>query len=537
MADEKLHQEGQQEPEGEDIQYTLRRRSVPKLHGPSRVNTGAEGELTAVQEEEEVEQITESPQKVGFDDLFKLITNMNTDIAKQNADMITEINNLKQQTMDGNTELRKEFRDNLAQLNQKIDNNELKMTEFKTRLQEEIKDKFTQQNAIMEQLSVKVQTQITKQNNNIQNQYKEIKTQVEQKWTDLQNIIQETKEITQIETRQNIETLQTQINDSVEARITEVQELINHNKITLESKINESETTNTRQQLERMETELNNIRDKPILIQGLGIDNRDVPLFRKYTNNPIEFLHRLEEYLTKIREQDWGKIKFIVDNCFNGVAGYWWDAVRDKVNDYTEFTNMFRQKYWSPSIQHVVRDRIENGNYDPNGGMTPTNYFLNKVISAKHLEPTIPEECLCIKLSYHFEDSIRRARLSAQIKTTSDMELLLAEYENDTFYRKRRENKNVMRNDYDYAHTDNKQPSSDKYNDQTNRTEFNYRRRYPPRGNYRNNNNRQWDDNNRRDTWHRDNHTETNRRDSNEGNNEQNMDNNHTSRNNPEELN
>lgn len=104
---------------------------------------------------------------------------------------------------------------------------------------------------------------------------------------------------------------------------------------------------------------------------------------------------------------------------------------------YAEFCKAFRQKYWSESIQYVVRNEIKHGRHDPKKGMSPMAYFLNKVCIPRHLEPPIPEETLCTKLSYHFDENIRRARLWSQIKTFSDMETLLSDYENENYYRRK----------------------------------------------------------------------------------------------------
>lgn len=70
--------------------------------------------------------------------------------------------------------------------------------------------------------------------------------------------------------------------------------------------------------------------------------------------------------------------------------------------------------------------------------MIPTAYFLNRICVARYLERTIPEECLCANFSYHFEEGIRRACSCSLIKTILEMETLLADYENENHYRKRR---------------------------------------------------------------------------------------------------
>ncbi len=57
---------------------------------------------------------------------------------------------------------------------------------------------------------------------------------------------------------------------------------------------------------------------------------------------------------------------------------------------------------------------------------------------ARNLEPRIPEECLVIKLSYHYDDAIQKARIYSQVKTIQDMASLLESHEHEWQYRKNR---------------------------------------------------------------------------------------------------
>ena len=52
--------------------------------------------------------------------------------------------------------------------------------------------------------------------------------------------------------------------------------------------------------------------------------------------------------------------------------------------------------------------------------------FVGKICMARNLEPRIPEECLVIQLSYHYDDAIQKAHMYSQVKTIQDMASLLA---------------------------------------------------------------------------------------------------------------
>ena len=116
-------------------------------------------------------------------------------------------------------------------------------------------------------------------------------------------------------------------------------------------------------------------------------------------------------------------IKKFLDASFKNITDNWWTAIRNEVHNYQEFKQVFKTKYWSESIQIIVRDNLCNGKYDPTRGQSPTAYFLGKVCLARNLEPRIPEECLVTKLLYHFEEGIVHARVCGQVKTIGQWRL------------------------------------------------------------------------------------------------------------------
>ena len=142
-------------------------------------------------------------------------------------------------------------------------------------------------------------------------------------------------------------------------------------------------------------------------------ENREVINFKDYHRNS----ERLEELLNRNREARWHMVKGILDEGFKNIVDNWWTAIRNEVNSYEGFKQLFKLKYWSESIQNIVRDNLYIGKYDATREQTPTAYFLGKICIARHLEPKISEECLITKISYHFEEGIVRARLCGQVKT------------------------------------------------------------------------------------------------------------------------
>ena len=131
----------------------------------------------------------------------------------------------------------------------------------------------------------------------------------------------------------------------------------------------------------------------------------------------MEFLKRLEEMIARNRENRWSIIRGMIDETFKDTYDNWWTAMRPDIPDMTEFKKQFKEKYWSESTQNMIRNNLSNGRYETNIGQSPTSYFLGKVCMARNLEPRIPEECLVIQLSYHYEEGKKNARMCSQIKT------------------------------------------------------------------------------------------------------------------------
>ena len=157
----------------------------------------------------------------------------------------------------------------------------------------------------------------------------------------------------------------------------------------------------------------------------------------------------------------------------------------------SEFKRQFREKYWSESTQNMVRNNLSNGRYETNVGQSPTSYFLGKVCMARNLEPRIPEECLVIQLSYHYEEGIKNARMCSQIKTIPAMAKFLENYEHETHYQRNR----VLNSKY-HKYNGNDQQTNSHSNDHnqptqnvnTNRTQNNHPNNNQRNYNYRVNN-------------------------------------------------
>ena len=96
----------------------------------------------------------------------------------------------------------------------------------------------------------------------------------------------------------------------------------------------------------------------------------------------------------------------MLDEMFKETYDNWWTATRPDIQSIQEFKTQFKAKYWSESTQNMVRNNLSNGRYENQNGQSLSSYFLGKICMARNLEPRIPEECLVIQLSYHYDDAI-----------------------------------------------------------------------------------------------------------------------------------
>ena len=131
-----------------------------------------------------------------------------------------------------------------------------------------------------------------------------------------------------------------------------------------------------RQETQRQYREIVNIREElealryiQTNITTISTGEIDETLnFMDYKRDPIEFIERLEEHLNRIKETRRNVIKSMLDEWFKNMTDNWWTAVRHDIISYTKFRNPLTAKYWSESIQNMVRDDICNGRYDPGRG-------------------------------------------------------------------------------------------------------------------------------------------------------------------------
>lgn len=157
-----------------------------------------------------------------------------------------------------------------------------------------------------------------------------------------------------------------------------------------------------------------------------------IPKFDGKNNNPMMFLSKLENYLKFIKEQRNVRgqqqpldLEQIFDQALTYSANSWWQIIKHKVNNFTDFSELFTTKYWSDEIQWGIRQRMDTEQYLPSGKLNRTDYFIDRAVILQAMIPSIPEPDIVRTLSRHFGERIRNAVRVQNIKTIQEMEELL----------------------------------------------------------------------------------------------------------------
>ena len=93
----------------------------------------------------------------------------------------------------------------------------------------------------------------------------------------------------------------------------------------------------------------------------------------------------------------------------DGIAKDWWYIHESDVRGYDQFKSLFKDRFWSSTIQRQTRRKVEFGTYYAEGKLDRVTYATTIFGCAKELELTDREEELTERLADHFEKGIRHA--------------------------------------------------------------------------------------------------------------------------------
>lgn len=376
-------------------------------------------------------------------DIMRLLMNNKEDMKKQNED----IKKISEQINEQKEDLKKQMAEQMeGVIRQMFEQNEEVRKQFESFNQKIIEDN--------DRLQVQLENVWDSIKDNTEN-VAQLKADVVMQLSDTEELCRKQCEAVKRHTEVEI----TKLSEEVTGQITNINDQTGkvHERIQVTQ---DNVNINHHQEWEKLKKEIEQLQNRPAYqtTECRGGQKEEIK-YTNYQRNPMEYIQRLSEYMERTGEKRWEIIKARIDGGFKESKDNWWDAVRHTVNNYADFVQKFKNQYWSPPIQHQVRNILANGRFDPNRKVSLSAYFLGKVCVARNLEPAIPEDCLVNQLVYHFDESIVNARSARQIETITGMTQLLGNFERDEFYRMIRfnaePNRDVGRRNYNNYNNNN----------------------------------------------------------------------------------
>ena len=139
----------------------------------------------------------------------------------------------------------------------------------------------------------------------------------------------------------------------------------------------------------------------------------------------------------------------IVSQALEGVAKDWWYVYESDVQEYEQFKELFKDRFWNSTIQRQTRRKVEFGTFYTGGKLDRVTYATAVFGYAKELDLSYFDEELSEKLAEHFEKGIRHAFMGQQVRSKNTLFQILTDYDNDdrkAQNRKTREQKKAKQN-------------------------------------------------------------------------------------------
>lgn len=283
----------------------------------------------------------------------------------------------------------------------------------------EMNNRFDEQKIEMQKITQQFDHKLEQVEYKWENQFKSTQQYVKSTIDELSNTVENNAE--------EIKNIKYTFKDTNQTLTTRMEE---HNEKTT-STLNEYVQT-----LKKLENRNTHIDLSDITIQCKG-NNLDIPKFSGRASNPKEFLQHLERHYDRMKDKKTiskvNQKEFLHETIEDSLENYalkWWQLVKDKVNTWEEFSDIFINKYWSMEVQMGVKRRIELDRYKPGGRLSRAEYFVERVITLQSLTPTPSDQEILAMLTGHFCEMIQGAKRLQNITTIQDFELMLQREDN-----------------------------------------------------------------------------------------------------------
>ena len=144
--------------------------------------------------------------------------------------------------------------------------------------------------------------------------------------------------------------------------------------------------------------------------------------------SPVMVLEELKNFWATVRPSR-GQAAFIISSCLQGTLRDWWDLVKEEDDDFPQFVEKFKRRYWGEETQYSVKTKLEFGSYRAGRDESMTAYAIKMFREARSLTPAPAIRKITSKLARHFNEEIRSAILGRPISTSEDLLELLERFD------------------------------------------------------------------------------------------------------------
>lgn len=413
------------------------------LPQPRDESTGAWGQQQEGQQPQPEDESTgargqqqEGQQMIDFSMILELLKQQAAEQQRREERQAAE---LKQQLVELDQKLSGKFDRQAAELAKMREEQRQAEERMSARIQAEIESVRTDtqqkleviENKLVEQeksISEKIDSSSKKSENELKSMGKKLERQImetreqqEKKHEETRNIVNATRDTQDTKLRGVEERIQ-EVSVSLKNTADKIDAVSSEKGRRLDEVFNK--LTQVTEHQERLQRRIENTEGRP----SARSENCEVSKDITYDGEgpfPMEFIRELTELKETYYTED--QTRWIGKHLIEGAA-VWWRIIRTQVSNFTQFREVFIDKYWSSCVQERVRDQLEYGRYDPSRGLNMVEYMEHQLLKSRQLIPVISDQHLIRKLARHFHRDVQTAIVIRGIQSITAFESLLREY-------------------------------------------------------------------------------------------------------------
>ena len=144
----------------------------------------------------------------------------------------------------------------------------------------------------------------------------------------------------------------------------------------------------------------------------------------------MKFLSEFKKYLD-VDKPNVSQLMCLISQALENEARKWWYMHEGEVDLYDDFVERFQARYWDSNTQRTAKRKIEYGQFYLGGATNRINYATSMYGIAMEVDMNYIEEEFVLKLSEHFERTIRHAIIAQHVNDKTILLKILNDYDND----------------------------------------------------------------------------------------------------------